>query len=88
MGDFGFGMAIGPGAVMEREFSVEMSIRTFWAASTSVLVNLDLVTTGFTILALDLVEPNPLPLARFSLLLEIPAPVPGNLGILGILVLA
>ena len=82
MGDFGLGIAIGPGAVFDREFSVEMSMRTFWAASMSVLVNLDLdtVTTGLTILALALVTTAPRPLPMFSLLLL--APAAGNLGIL------
>ena len=67
---------------MESEFSVDMSMRTFWAASISFLVNLDLdnVTMGFTILALPLVSTAPRPLAMFSLLLL--APAAGNLGIL------
>ena len=76
------GIDIGPGAVLESEFSVDISMRTFWAASISVLVNLDLdtVTTGFTTLALPLGATAPRPLAMFSLLLL--APAAGNLGIL------
>ena len=69
---------------MESEFSVEMSMRTFWAASMSDLVNFDLdtVTTGLTILApaLGLVTTVPRPRPMFSLLLL--APAAGNLGIL------